>query len=700
MTPLKTWYRKNRSLILQAVLVTVTTIVISVLLPSERTFRYEYREGAPWFDEDLIAPFNFPIYKTEAEIEHERDSLNKHYPLFFSIDTVKIKGAVRVLTDQIQKTLKLIKSQRLANVPDNSDSTIVHLLMQFRAYLLKGVADTAFSSANKDRTVIVMSNNIANEYSGKEIPHKKHGTQQFRRIAQRTCGVYPWVETMTKLIPPAITQISTIEYDSTFTQMNLARMQEELSLTRGVVQEGQRIISRGDVVSSKDFLVLESLRTEYKSRGRHDTTQIWLFIGRLFTSFIAATLLISFMIYFRKELMQYNSKSVFVIFLSLISLTVAYFVSKSDTIDIYLIPYAIVPIIIRVFFDTRFAIFIFSALTVILGLILPNSYEFVFTQFIVGVVAVFSLTSIYKRSQIFLAATNVFVAYTLIYLSISLMQDGDLSKVEWVKLAWFGGNSMLILWSYPMIYMLEKMFGFLSDVTLMELSDTNNPLLRMLNERAPGTFQHSMQVANLAEGAILRIGGNPLLVRTGAMYHDIGKMDMPQYFVENQVNSINPHSKLTFEESAKIIISHVDKGIELAKKYNLPKPVVEFIRTHHGDGIVQYFYRSQLNLNPAEKTDITKFQYKGPVPHSKEAAVVMMADSVEAASRSLKSFTEPAIEELIDKIIDGIVRAGQLRNSDVTFKDIILVKQIFKTKLSNIYHSRIAYPEEKQVLDN
>ncbi len=696
MAAFKVWYRKYKSLILQFVLVSITSSVIYILLPSERMFRYEFRQGAPWFNEDLIAPFNFPVYKTEAEVKSERDSLNRFYPLFFSVDSLKVSNTIRILRDQINKSLKLIKAQKLAEVPANPDTSVEKLLESYREYIAGGVLDTAFTGSNLDRAVMVLNNNLAREYLGKEIQHKKHGALHLRRMAQSTCGNDPWVETMTKLLPPSLTQVSTLEFDSVLTKMNLNRIQEELSLTRGMVQEGQRIISRGEVITPKEHMLLESLKAEYKSQGRRDSVRIWLFAGKMLTSLIAALLLISFMVYFRKELMQYNTKSVFVVFMSLLSLTVAHFVSRSESIDIYLIPYAIVPIIIRVFFDTRFAIFIFSALIVILGLILPNAYEFVFTQFIVGVVAVFSLTSMYKRSQIFLAAANVFFAYSIIYVTVSLMQDGDFTKIEWVRFAWFGGNSLLILWSYPLIYLFEKTFGFLSDVTLMELSDTSNPLLRKLNERAPGTFQHSMQVANLAESAILRIGGNPSLVRAGAYYHDIGKMHMPQYFIENQVSGINPHSKLPYDQSAEIIISHVEKGVELAKKYNLPKSVVEFIKTHHGDGVVQYFYRSYMNTNPTEKADIQKFQYPGPVPSSKETAVVMLADSVEAASRSLKNVTAQSLESLVDKIIDGIVKANQLRNSDITFKDIGLIKEIFKSKLFNIYHSRIEYPEEIQ----
>ncbi|MDD2563164.1 MAG: HDIG domain-containing protein [Salinivirgaceae bacterium] len=694
MTSVKTWYRKYKSVFLQFILVTIATGVVFSILPSERQFRYEYRQGAPWFNEDLIAPFNFPIYKTDMEIKKERDSLNNNYPLFFIVDSIRIDNTIRVLHSQIKKSIRLIRQQNLATIPNNADSCIDNLLLSFQEYISQGVLDTAFSTQNGNRAVMVVSNNIATDYTAKELPAKRSGTIKFRSMAQKICGQQSWVETMTRLMPSVYTQVYTLEYDSVLTRMNIDQMQEDLSLTRGMIQEGQRIISRGEVISQGNYIVLESLRSEYKSRGRSDKVRIWLFVGKFFTSLIAAILLISFMVYFRKGLLQYNRKSIFVIFMSLISFVVAHFIAKSDTIDIYLIPFAIVPIIISVFFDARFAIFIFSAIIVIMGLILPNAYEFVFTQYIVGVVAVFSLTTMYKRSQIFLAAANIFLAYSMIYVSMTLMQEGDFTKIEWTRFAWFGGNSLLTLWSYPLIYLFEKMFRFLSNVTLMELSDTNSPLLRKLNERAPGTFQHSSQVANLAENVILQIGGNPLLVRTGALYHDIGKMNMPQYFIENQINNINPHDNLPYDKSAEIIISHVDKGVEMAKKHNLPKAVIDFIKTHHGDSVVQYFYRSYLNANPHEKPDKSKYQYKGPVPFTKETAVVMLADSVEAASRSLKVVTKESIELLVDTIIDSIVKNNQLRNSDITFRDIEVTKEIFKSKLFNIYHTRIEYPAE------
>ncbi len=684
---------ENRSILLQIVLLLTMTATIFLLLPGERIFRHDYKIGAPWTDENLIAPFSFPIYKSEIQLQHELDSLKKNNPLFFILDTVKIEKDVSQLREQLRRTIAFAKKQYPEEIPPIAETCIERALIKYKEYLYNGILDTAISRSRNNQVVMVVHNNEATEYLASELPEKKFGTVRFKRILQSECPEGNWQETITRLIDKKYTQISSLVFDSTFTSLHLQKQQNELSLTRGLVQEGQRIISRGDVVTEKEFLLLESLRKEYKARGRDKPAQLWALSGRLLMSFIAASLLLSLMIYFRKGLNQFNPKTVLIVLLAMISFTVTYFSSQSKSIDIYLIPFAIIPIVIRIFFDTRFAIYIFSALIIITGLILPNAYEFIFMQFIAGIVAVFSLRSMIRRSQFSNAAINVFFAYSLVYVAFTLMQEGDINKIEWMKFVWFAGNAMLILWSYPLLYLFEKSFGFMSDITLMELSDTSNPLLRKLSELAPGTFQHSLQVSNLAESVIRKIGGNPLLVYVGALYHDIGKLYSPNYFIENQAQGANPHQNLSFDASAQIIISHVEKGVELAKQHKLPQPIIDFIQTHHGNGIVHYFYRSYLNSTPEQKIDPKLFQYKGPLPQSKETAVLMIADAIEAASRSLRNYSNKNIEALVDKIIDGILKTNQLRNSDLSLRDIEEARRIFKEKLKNIYHTRIEYPD-------
>jgi putative nucleotidyltransferase with HDIG domain len=372
---------------------------------------------------------------------------------------------------------------------------------------------------------------------------------------------------------------------------------------------------------------------------------------------------------------------------------IASITARFDEISFYIIPFTILPILLRTFYDERIAVFIHVITILVIGFIAPNSYEFVFLTITAGIVAIFSLTNLYRRSRFFLSAFLVVITYCIAYFGISVVQEGSFSQIEWKNFGYFGINGVLILISFQLIYVFEKTFGFLSDTTLMELSDTNQPLLRSLAEIAPGTFQHSLQVANLSEEAIYRIGGNPLLIRTGALYHDIGKMYNPVYFIENQTKGINPHDNLEFEESARIIIGHVSEGVELAKKNKLPKAIIDFIRTHHGTSTVQYFYRSYIKKYPEKDVDLTEFSYPGPKPISKEMAVFMMADSVEAASRSMQEYSQESISALVEKIITIQLNGGQFEEATITFRDIKKVKEVFNIRLRNIYHARISYPK-------
>ncbi|MBL0343313.1 MAG: HDIG domain-containing protein [Bacteroidetes bacterium] len=368
-------------------------------------------------------------------------------------------------------------------------------------------------------------------------------------------------------------------------------------------------------------------------------------------------------------------------------------VMKMTALSTYVVPMCILPIVMRVFFDARLALFTHVITVLILGSVAPNGYEFVFMQIIAGMVTIFSVTHLRKRAQLFISAGMIFISYLICYIALSVIHEGSISEVNQTNLIWLIGNVLLTLVSYPLIYIFEKLFGLTSDVSLMELSDTNSPLLRELSIKAPGTFQHSMQVANLAEAAIFKIGGNSLLIRVGALYHDVGKMEMPMYFIENQTTGVNPHDELSFEESASIIIGHVIKGIEKARKNKLPDLIIDFIRTHHGTTMVQYFYQSFLKNYPEQIVDEDDFRYPGPLPFSKETAVLMMADSVEASSRSLSNPNFESINKLVDSIIDRQIEQQQFINCDITFKDISSAKKIFKKMLMSIYHVRVEYPK-------
>jgi len=679
----------------------VAVFILVYFMPTERKFGFEYRKGAPWMHEDLIAPFDFAIQKNESLLKKQRDSLFQNAEVYYRFNSelfIKYDSLFgKYVDDRISEFVsnKKLRDAEIAELNLLVDS----LRIVYSSMLHLGIADTFVFAKNGTEAVKMIRNNVAQSQAGKlytKTEARRHISEvlaHMRASNQKLSGFFTSFNIKSHIEPTAF-------YDARTTQDQYNSLMASFSTTSGMIQRGQRIVGRGELITGNMFQIIESLRLEYESDRGIARIRNWLILGKVVVISMAMGVLFLFLIYFRREILQQRVKTYFIVFLLLLMVIAAALTSRTGNINIYVVPIAIMPIIIQIFYDPRLAIFVHMVTIVIIGFIVPNSFEFVFIQFIVGVVAILSLRQMHRRQQIFLAALAIFFTYSLVYSGIVLMQEGDIYELDPMQFAWFAGNSMLVLWSYPLIYLFEKMFGFLSDVTLMELADTNHPLLRKLNETAPGTFQHSMQVANLAEAVIHRIGGNPSLVRTGALYHDIGKMENPEYFIENQAPNRNPHDKHTFEESAQIIIGHVKHGLKIARQYKLPKPVVDFIATHHGDSLVQYFYRSHMNQFPDEVVDETRFQYPGPTPFSKETGVVMMADSVEAASRSLKTINEKTIDDLVDNIVSYIIKEDQLRNADLTFKNISVAKEIFKEKLKNIYHARIEYPEEKKAKSN
>ena len=694
-------FRRYRETIFRFFLFMVAVFILVYFMPTERKFGFEYRKGAPWMHEDLIAPFDFAIQKNESLLKKQRDSLFQNAEVYYRFNSelfIKYDSLFgKYVDDRISEFVsnKKLRDAEIAELNLLVDS----LRIVYSSMLHLGIADTFVFAKNGTEAVKMIRNNVAQSQAGKlytKTEARRHISEvlaHMRASNQKLSGFFTSFNIKSHIEPTAF-------YDARTTQDQYNSLMASFSTTSGMIQRGQRIVGRGELITGNMFQIIESLRLEYESDRGIARIRNWLILGKVVVISMAMGVLFLFLIYFRREILQQRVKTYFIVFLLLLMVIAAALTSRTGNINIYVVPIAIMPIIIQIFYDPRLAIFVHMVTIVIIGFIVPNSFEFVFIQFIVGVVAILSLRQMHRRQQIFLAALAIFFTYSLVYSGIVLMQEGDIYELDPMQFAWFAGNSMLVLWSYPLIYLFEKMFGFLSDVTLMELADTNHPLLRKLNETAPGTFQHSMQVANLAEAVIHRIGGNPSLVRTGALYHDIGKMENPEYFIENQAPNRNPHDKHTFEESAQIIIGHVKHGLKIARQYKLPKPVVDFIATHHGDSLVQYFYRSHMNQFPDEVVDETRFQYPGPTPFSKETGVVMMADSVEAASRSLKTINEKTIDDLVDNIVSYIIKEDQLRNADLTFKNISVAKEIFKEKLKNIYHARIEYPEEKKAKSN
>lgn len=493
------------------------------------------------------------------------------------------------------------------------------------------------------------------------------------------------------LIEDAISQ--NVKYDDALTKKVLKEALDDISLTKGGRMQGQSIISKGEIVTDEKYEILESMRAEYEVQTGGVANYLFILLGQTIAVLLCISLLAAFLLIFRRDIIADNPKIIFILLLITLTVGMASLTLKYNFISLYLLPFCFLPIIVRAFYDTRLALFAHLVTTLIVAMMVPNRFEFVFVQMTGGIAAIFSIVNMSKRSQIFFSAAIIFGAYCLAYGAIVLIQDAGLQDLSVEHLRAFGISSALVLLSYPLIYLFERVFGFVSDVSLMELSDTNSPLLRELATKAPGTFQHSLQVADLAEEVIRNIGGNVLLIRTGALYHDIGKTDMPMYFVENQVTGYNPHDELGFEESAEIIISHVIKGVEKAKENKIPDLIIDFIRTHHGTTTTKFFFRQYKIQHPEGIASEKDFQYPGPIPFSKETAVLMMADSVEASARALKKHDAESIDKHVEQIINALVQQDQFMNSDITFKDITRIKKIFKKKLMNIYHSRIEYPD-------
>ncbi len=677
---------------IQIILIYVISIfLVYFMFPREGKFKYEYSKGKPWMHETLVAPFDFPIYKPDQQVLREKDSLQRNTKLYFFNDSIITNNSISTFDSDYNS---MVSSMGIGAYVSDAWTYTGHFISDILSEIyLAGLIERHPILDGKELdqlSIMAVKNTLAeeNRYSSfyTERSAYEYLISELKRINPGSLAILSRMNLNDYLRPNVL-------YDEEMTTKVQQASLQELTLTQGMVQSGQKIIARGELIGGSDFLIIESLRREYESNPNVGKNYLVVYLGQLLLITLIFLALFWFIYYFKKDILISRIQTFFTLGLivTMVGLTMA--ASTNDALSVYVIPFVIVPIFLKTFFDIRYALFVYMITLLLAGFWVPNSYQFVLMNFLAGLVAVFSLRSYYKRGILFYTATFVFAAYALIYILVSIMQEGDLSQINWINVLWLAGNGFLILTVYPLVFLFERIFGFLSDATLFELSDTNQPLLRKLAEKAPGTFHHSMQVANLAEEAILKVGGNSLLVRAGAIYHDIGKTENPHYFVENQHDGVNPHDDLDFRSSAKVILDHTSQGVEIGKKYNLPEKIIDFMRTHHGTSTVQYFYRSFINANPAEDVDINEFTYPGPKPSSKENAVMMMADSVEAASRTLKTYSPDSIHELVENIIDHQAREDQFSEADLTFADITIIKNIFKNRLSNIYHSRIEYPE-------
>ncbi|MCW3104021.1 MAG: putative domain HDIG-containing protein [Bacteroidetes bacterium] len=686
MKKIISFIRHSHPEIYKGILFCIALAVIVYVFPKQGKFKYEFQnlKGKPWYHEDLIAPFDFAIKKTQEELAKEKAEVIKNAKPYLRYDANVPKAKKAAFEAALNAGWNKKSSDYLRQRTLEFGKTLIDSIYA------RGIIEPADALENKppDYSVFVLNDNIAEEHDLNDFYTAKTAYEYIED--QLYASKITDVDRILPLLENAIAH--NIFYDKETTEKVLKQSISDIAPSRDIILKDQSIVSKGEIIDAEKFQVLESLKIEYEEQSNGTGSYLFIVLGQLIIISICLSVLAAFLRFFRKDIYSDNGKVTFILMLVVLQVVMAHFSINSQSFSIYILPFCILPIIIRAFYDTRVALFVHIVTVLIISFMAPNRFEFAFIQLLGGMVAIFSIVNMRNRSQIFISAILIFLTYSISYIGITIIQEGNNDVITWFDFAWFGVSSLLTLFSYPLIFIFEKLFGFTSDVSLLELSDTNGKLLRELASRAPGTFQHSLQVANLAEEAIYTIGGNSLLVRTGALYHDIGKMEMPMYFIENQASGINPHEDLSYDESAGIIISHVIKGIEIAKKNNLPEQIIDFIRTHHGTTMTAYFYRSFKKAFPEEEIDENKFHYPGPIPFSKETAVLMMSDSVEAASRSLKKYDAETIDALVEKIIDSQIEQNQFANADITFRDINTLKKIFKKKLMNMYHVRVEYP--------
>ena len=664
------------------------------MFPNSRKFKYEYQKNKPWQYEDLKAPFSFPIFKSTLELDNEFEGVRKGFKPFFTISRgVHDKAKTRFkkeLGAELADSGMIMRRSKEKLVLNTAENLSIGLGLIDEVYRYGIYAESDILKGKRGNFEITI---VEGKYAD-ERP-----LSSFIKISAVKDSVNAWVVRKHPDVPQEVVDIIVkqlepdIFYESDLSQDYKADLEDDISITQGLVSKDEIIVRRGNIVNNEVFQKLESLRLETEKQYGDDYNTWAVSIGQAVVISMALILLVLFLWLFRKEMVRDNARFSFLFFIIVLMVFTCWLVLQFDELNIYLVPFCIVTIIIRAFFDTRVALYTHLITVLVVGFIIPNSFEFVFLQLAAGIIALFSIVGLKKRGQLIVAAAMIFGMYALGYTGIEILHEGSFDNISLNPYVWFAGSSLLVLFAYPSIFIFEKLFGFTSDVRLLELADTNSPLLKELALKAPGTFQHSLQVANLAEAAVDKIGGNSMLVRTGALYHDIGKMEMPLYFIENQVEGVNPHDSIEFDQSAHIIVNHVARGVEIASRNRLPQQIIDFIETHHGTTRVQYFYNSYIKKFPDRAVDLELFSYPGPKPFSKETAVLMMADSVEAASRSLKSKDTASLNSLVDTIIHRMIEDEQFNESDITLKDIDTARKIFKKMLGNMYHARIEYPK-------
>ena len=672
---------RNQADIYKIFLFVLSTFLVIYLLPKGGQFKYNFQKGKPWQYENLYAPFSFTIKKSERDLSEERTNIRNNAVPYFDY-------AERALPESKERFEELLATTFVDSLFQVSPNRVKDVGNQFLEQVYRFGVIQEVSTYNENDLVYLKRGNVIEEITFGQFTQLANLPEQIEQHIQRT-NAEGFADLLKILLNRSVTP--NITMNSKLTEASIQAELDAVNPNQGIVEKGGRIIAKGEVVEGTTYQILSSLRDEYQSIVWSKNNRFWLVFGYAMLVSLVFLMLFLFLKKYRTEIYANNTKVTFIFFNVVLMVFLTTMVVKLDAKYVYVVPLCILPLILKAFFDPRLGLFAHVLTLLLLGFIVPNSFEYLLLQIIAGVVTILTVSELYRRANLFISVGQITLVYIVGYFAFFIIQEGNIFAMELETFGYFVLAGLATLFAHPLIYLYEKLFGLVSDVSLLELSDTNSKLLKELSNKAPGTFHHSLNVANLAEAAANEIGANAMLVRVGALYHDIGKMEHPTNFTENQLSGFNAHDELDPKESASIIIDHVINGIEMARRRNIPDRIIDFIRTHHGTSIVYYFYKKEEERNG--HANMEDFQYPGPIPFSKETAILMMADSVEAASKSLKEPTSTKIDAFVEKIVDSQMEQGQFLNANITFKEIQTIKKVLKKKLNNIYHLRVEYPE-------
>lgn len=682
-------------------LVAIATIFgISLLFPNHQKFNYTFEVGEQWKNQDIYAPFDFAILKEQEEINRELDSLKATLVPCYERDDLILAQKLKIVTKRFNDKLESVSTDdAFEDVTINAQkylNTVKNILTEIYD---KGIIETNidFGSNTPDDELLIAEGkkrvtHFKSDFETSETAYEYLTNELINSDLKTPRFFLSIVQAEPSLVAPNI--IFNKKLTNEFHQNSLT----EYTTGRGMVREGERIISRREIVTEKTYQKLYSLKKVYAKKKIEDNTVMWVRVGYFILTSLVVLLFIFFLRRHAPEVVKSYKQLSFMMMWLLVFTYLVYWVESTQLISLYIIPFCVVPIVVKNFYDDIIALFIYIAVILLASLLSSLGFEFIFVQLLVGGIVVIANVKTRYWSKFFFSMAYLLITYLVVFIGLSMLKQGTWEIDNWETCGWFFGNVFLTLLSYPLVPLFERLFGFTSDITLDELSNLDQPLLKELSMKAPGTLQHSLQVGHLSEAAANEIGANALLVKIAALYHDIGKINNPTFFIENQQRDINPHDNLSPFDSARVIINHVSDGLQLAKKYGLPKIISEFIATHHGTTRVEYFYQKAIQDNPEMTIDPEIFRYPGPIPTKREHIIMMLADSIEAASKALVNPTEEAIEQLVEKITKGKMKQHQFHNSKLTFEELEKVKAVFKRVLKSIYHNRIAYPDDTKQL--